>query len=185
MKKTKLIPELTSDNIIDLDLYENPNMIVRSNEEIRLERFNKIKSEIRLNKCLTDDTMNYIGEILNNFCNNEYKIQNTIVLSRIPDEVIRVIEKNDIQFLFDPPANLCPVHVKNDKKLKKPICTCENEIGHWICVFYRYITNKVYIYDSLNSTKIVPAIEKTIRVLYPTINIETDIVMRPLNYGST
>lgn len=100
---------------IDLDLYEDSNVVVRSNEEIRLERFEKIKSEIRLSKCLTDDTMNYIADIINNFTNNEYKIQNTLILSNIPNEIIRVIDKNDVQFLFEPPENVCPVHIKRKK----------------------------------------------------------------------
>lgn len=67
--------------------------------------------------------------------------------------------------------------------MKRPKCICEQGIGHWICVYYRHSTNKVYIYDSFNPVGIVTNIQKIIRVLYPSINVQTDIIMKPLKHA--
>lgn len=69
------------DQIIDLDTYHNPNMVVRSNEEILVELMNKVKREIQTRGvCLTDGAMNHIGELINSN-HPEYKFQNTVTLN--------------------------------------------------------------------------------------------------------
>lgn len=109
-------------------------------------------------------TINYVGAAIKEFSNNYFNFQDTINLvhrENRQSRIIPVTDRDDIQFLFDPPSD-------------------PNSIGHWICVYYRYTANKVYIYDSLNPSRVISDHERIICDLYPNINKNTDIVIKEL-----
>lgn len=105
--------------------------------------------------------MNWIGELINDSY-PEYEFQNTITLGRILREIVPVTDKNDIQFLFE-----------------EPICS---DIGHWICICFNYLEKKVYIFDSANSGQLTAKHRAVLKKLYPTIDLSSDIIFKPLKY---
>lgn len=144
-------------DIIDLDNYplDRLNIQIRSPAQIEQDMMNKIKDEIMNNKHLTDHTINHIGKMINDCTHGkrfELKLQNTLELSNNLNRIQPVSGRDDVQFLFQDPAN------KNDPKA----------IGHWICINYVYQSNELDVYDSLNSKYLPPENLKTIEKLYPT-----------------
>lgn len=93
----------------------------------------------------------------------QYKFQHTINTSRYLDQIEPIENKNDIQFLFQSGAT-------------------PNDVGHWICIKYDYLMNKVEIYDSFNHNNIPAENVNAIEKLYPKINIFKDLIFKKVQF---
>lgn len=158
--------KITQVEVIDVESYDGFDMPIRSNEEIESELLRKILGEINTDfKHLTDDTMNRFGELINHHF-REYNFQPTFYLTDALHRVVSVIDKNDIQFLFQKGATL-------------------EAIGHWICIFYRHTENKVLIFDSMNGHVLDREHEKSLKNLYPRIDIKQDVIFKEIRNEQT
>lgn len=150
--------------IIDLDDYDDSHIIPRSDEQTQIDSLNAIRNEIRNPYThLKSDTINYIGEFISRHI-TQYKFQHTINTSIFHDRIEEIANKSDIQILFQ--AGVSP-----------------QDIGHWICIKYDHNINKVYVYDSLNATKLPDENILAIEKLYPQINIFKDITFKKVKYN--
>lgn len=176
--------ESSNNMIIDLDEYENANDRVRSNEEIQQARLQIIRNEIRTyGTCLTDESMNYISELINSQSVN-FNFQNTLILSEIRHEIKPVHTRSDIQFLFEKPIISCMKHRSNSACLfREHKCSCTGEVRNWRCFQFRNSEEKVFIYSSYNSNQLSNEDKRIIYKLYPSVNLLTDIVFRRLKYA--
>lgn len=53
-------------------------------------------------------------------------------------------------------------------------------IGHWICVYYNKVCRKIWVYDSLNTMSLSRIHKRCIQILYPFIDLESDVVFKRL-----
>lgn len=72
--------------------------------------------------------MNYVGKLINDY-NDEFYVQNTIVLTEKMNEIRPVCNRNDIQFLFERGGT-------------------PEVVGHWLCIYYNHYQHSVNVYDT-------------------------------------
>lgn len=170
IKLMKIPSDIIATTTIDLDV-EMPNKeVTRTNAQIAEEKKEQILHQVLTpQKCLTTDTMELIGELIK----SKYPYLNF----QSPFCVVRCNYKNvprendDIQFLFEDP----PFQLNLSSSLD-----CNSRVGHWICIYYCSIENKVYVYDSYIRNKLTYKHKQCIRKLYPAINLENDLIYERL-----
>lgn len=141
---------------------------------------NKIRGEIsgEINDgYFSDSAINYICMDIISKNYPKYVFQDTIYTSKRLGRVVSVFNKDDIQILFQNPK-IGPPPTKKSKYNVDP--EEYQEIGHWICINYKYQENKVYIYDSFNSKQLPNENKNAIKKLYPNIDLQKDIIFKSL-----
>lgn len=162
-KKLKIYKSLIQGNdsneICNLDDYDDSHVPIRLNKEIEADLLIKINAEVMTSfTYLTDVTINHVGNLINNY-NNAFCVQNTIALTEEQDRIQPVDARNDIQFLFQ----------KSDTP---------GIVGHWICIYYDHYQHYVYVYDSINSETLCRDHMNIIKRLYLNINRSEDLNIR-------
>lgn len=111
---------------------------------------------------LTDDTMDLIGQIIEENCpNRQYGFQSTI-LATVECYSQHARENDGMQFLYEG-NGIDPL-----------------EIGHWIFLYYSSSTNKLHIYNSLNANTLTAKDRRCIGQLYPYIDKRNDVIYEKL-----
>lgn len=110
---------------------------------------------------LTDDTMNVIGQIIQEFYpHGQYNFQST-VLALVEQYIVHDQRKDDMQFLYEGAGTAY-------------------EIGHWIFIFFSSLTNKLHVYNSTDVKTLTQRHKNCVKLLYPYINIQNDVIFDKL-----
>lgn len=155
---------------IDLDNYNEPlgTGVKLSAAQLTAKEKEQVLNEVlSVKQCLKTDTMELIGKIIAKRCPN-YNFQSPFCVRRCSYKSV-ARDKNDIQFLFEEPDPISP------SQLFDP-----NGVGHWICIYYCSIRNKVIVYDSYLRNKLTTKHKLCVKKLYPSINLESDILYEHL-----
>lgn len=152
----------------NLDNYNEPadNTVKLTTAQLTAKKKEQVSNEVlSLEECLKTDTMESIGEIITKQYPN-FKFQSPFCVHRCDYRSVPR-DKNDIQFLFEEPD----LHVPN--QILDP-----NSEGHWICIGYCSIRNKVIVYDSYLRNQLTTKHKQCVGKLYPSINLEKDIIFK-------
>lgn len=123
----------------------------------------KIKHEISNNGYFTSDAINYICNKIISKKKPHYIFQDTIITSNDISKIKSVTDTDDIQILFQNPAE-------------------KDGIGHWICIHYKHGINQVDVYDSYHAKELPLENQRAIKKLYPKIEYPTNIVYKSLKF---
>lgn len=158
-------PEKNADNedgdggVVDLTV--KPDILI-TDEEREAERRAFFINQLQSTLPLTDDTIMHFIELINT--NTQYSMQNVNFYQYYDPYIRNPQHLDDIQILFGitPGADVLA------------------SLGHWICVHFRSADNTLYVYDSLYSRSLYARQQEIIRVIYPYIDLEVDVVfVRP------